>query len=77
MKIKMIRHIEVVYEPDEIIHSGMTPEEIAVEDARILAEFESHFFLGKDETREIVETITWEIVEDKVITDGEHDTDTV
>ena len=77
MKIKMIRHIEVVYEPDELIHTDMTPEEIATEDARLYGEFESHFFLGVDETREIAESITWEIIEDELITDAAESTDTI
>lgn len=63
-KIKIIKHIEIIYEPDIPFYDDMPIEEIAKEDVRILTEYGETFFIMSEGEVEENKTITWEIIEE-------------
>lgn len=68
-KIKIIKHVEIVYTPDEQLYGDMALEQVAEEDIRIVREYGESFLISTEGGIEENTTITWEIVEE----DGKSD----
>ena len=75
-KIKITKHVEITYLPEEILYDGMSFEQIAEEDAKMVSEYGQSYLICADGDVDEQETITWEIIDEEVkdeeiITDGE------
>jgi hypothetical protein len=70
-KIKITKHVEIIYTPDELLYDGMSFEEIAKEDVRMVGRYGQSYLISAEGGVDEQETITWEIIDEEVITDGE------
>jgi hypothetical protein len=64
-KIKIVKHVEIIYIPDELLYDGMSFEEIAKEDVKMVGRYgQSYLISAEGDVVDEQETITWEIIEE-------------
>ena len=63
-KIKIVKHVEITYVPDEALYSDMPIEQIAEEDMKIITEYGQSFLVSAEGDIDEQVRITWEIIEE-------------
>ena len=62
-RIKITKHVEITFTPDEMIYGDMSLEQIAAEEIEIIKEYGESFLISADGDVDESTKITWEIVE--------------